>query len=143
MNRLNRYAKTACLVVVGLCAVVAASTGTAVGSLQGGTAVEIEASSAVWIPGLTDTVGVWVKYEYPMSIDCSPPRGCYAKSQRIYYFANCAIGALAQVQSIFMNLNGDVVAQTEPDFNAPWYVPPASSPEYLALRNICTLYQPR
>lgn len=97
----------------------------------------VESDSVVVIDGLQHTIGVWFRYTYLTLIDCSPPPSCYAKSQRVYYFINCATGALMQVQRISLDLNGGVVAQTEPDFNAPWYFPRGNSRERIGVLLAC------
>lgn len=105
-----------------------------------GADVAVELDSLAAVEGLPGAVGGWVRYTYAMSIDCSPPSGCYAKSQRIYYLANCAGGALAQIQRVSLDMNDRVVAQTEPTFDTPWFLPAFGSPESTALRNICAGY---
>ena len=52
---------------------------------------------------------VWLYHEYPMSIDCSPPRACYAKSQVVNYHFNCGRGFIYVRERISMDLNGSVV----------------------------------
>jgi hypothetical protein len=79
----------------------------------------VELDSLVAVEGLPGVAGGWVRYTYAMSIDCSPPSGCYAKSQRIDCFANCGGGALAQIQRVSLDMNDRVVAQTEPAFDTP------------------------
>src|SRR5678815_1932240 len=59
------------------------------------------------IPG---TVEAWVHVEHAMSVDCSPPRACYAKSQWIHAYVSCQTGSLAIFQRVSMDLNGNVVA---------------------------------
>ena len=56
------------------------------------------------------TVEAWVRVEHAMSVDCSPPRACYAKSQWIHAYASCQTGSLAILQRISMDLNDNVVA---------------------------------
>lgn len=55
------------------------------------------------------TTGIWVTYAPSMSVDCSPPRGCYARTQRIYYIFNCAPRYAMPLERISMDLNGNVV----------------------------------
>ena len=57
-------------------------------------------------PGAT---GVWVVYAPSLSVDCSPPRGCYATTQRIYYTFNCSPRYAAAMERISYDLNGTVV----------------------------------
>jgi hypothetical protein len=49
-----------------------------------------------------------------LSIDCSPPRGCYASSQRIYYNFGCAPRYAVVVERISMDLNGAVLKRETP-----------------------------
>ena len=58
------------------------------------------------IPGAT---GVWVYHAPTLSVDCSPPRGCYATTQRIYYVFNCAPRYAVPMERLSMDLNGSVV----------------------------------
>ena len=60
--------------------------------------------------GYPGAAAVWVYFDYPLSIDCSPPRACYAKSQWIYAYVNCYTRNVAVMQQISMDLNGNVVA---------------------------------
>lgn len=93
--------------------------------------VEVETWGAV--EGLQGVIGGWVRYNYPMAIDCSPPRACYAKSQRFYYLVHCASGAMTSVRKISLDQNGGVVAMTEPQLDGPWYIPGTGSPERIAI----------
>ena len=52
---------------------------------------------------------IWLHDSYPMSIDCRPPRGCYAKSQLINYHFSCAPRYVVVAERISMDLNGDVI----------------------------------
>jgi len=53
--------------------------------------------------------GVWIRYTPALSIDCSPPRGCYANSQRIYYNFSCAPRYAVMAERISLDLNGAVI----------------------------------
>jgi len=104
------------------------------------TGLAVEPYSMSYVPGLPGVVGAWFRYESEMSARCiPPPRACYAKSQLVYYRVNCANGSLAQIQRITMDLNGDVSSQSDADFNAPYYMPPADSLERGQARYICTV----
>jgi len=53
---------------------------------------------------------VWVLYDTPgMSFECSPPQGCYAKSQRTNYVFMCGQGFAVPVERISYDLGGSVV----------------------------------
>ena len=58
--------------------------------------------------------GVWVRYTPALSIDCSPPRGCYANSQRIHYNFACAPRYAVVAERISMDLNGAVIKHEMP-----------------------------
>lgn len=70
--------------------------------------------------GYPGASAVWVYFDYPLSIDCSPPRACYAKSQWIHAYVNCYTRNVAVIQQISMDLNGNVVAVATSD--APQFV---------------------
>jgi len=53
--------------------------------------------------------GAWVVYAPTLSVDCSPPRGCYAKTQRIHYDFSCAPRYAVVTERISMDLNGNIV----------------------------------
>src|SRR5690348_3611010 len=63
---------------------------------------------------LVGASGVWVRYTPSLSVDCSPPRGCYASSQRIYYDFGCAPRYAVVVERISMDLNGQVLKRETP-----------------------------
>lgn len=58
------------------------------------------------VPG---AVGAWVQYAPGLSVDCSPPRGCLANTQRLHYVFNCAPRYAVLVERISYDLNGNVV----------------------------------
>ena len=58
-------------------------------------------------PGAT---GIWLTYSPSMSVDCSPPRGCYAKTQRIYYLFNCSPRWAVPAERISADINGNVIS---------------------------------
>ena len=91
-------------VLVGALAVIVATS-----SYGGSPSVEIYSVGPAEgiVPG---TVEAWVRVEHAMSVDCSPPRACYAKSQWIHAYISCRTGSLAIFQRISMDLNGNVVA---------------------------------
>jgi hypothetical protein len=92
------------------------------------------------VPGLPGVIGVWFRYTHDeMSARCiPPPRACYAKSQRVYYRVNCANGSLAQIQRITIGLNGEVSSQSDPDFDALYYLPPIGSLERAEAGFVCS-----
>ena len=58
--------------------------------------------------------GVWVRYTPALSVDCSPPNGCYANSQRIYYRFSCAPRYAVMAERISMDLHGAVIKHETP-----------------------------
>ena len=58
---------------------------------------------------IAGATGVWVRYTPTLSVDCSPPRGCYASTQRIYYNFNCTPRYAVTMERISMDLNGAVI----------------------------------
>ena len=99
------------------------------------TALAVDADSVNLVDGLPYTVGAWFRYTYSLSIDCSPPRGCLAATQRVYYRADCLLKAIMPIQRIFLDLNGNV--QRSDNFGAAPYLPPLGSLESLAVRSLC------
>ena len=85
-------------------------------------------------PGAT---GVWLDYAPGLSVDCSPPAGCYAYKQRIYYVFTCAPLA-APFDRISMNLNGKVVNQQTRYPSEP-YAPEYDGGAALVLNAYCPL----
>jgi len=60
--------------------------------------------------------GAWVLYSPTLSVDCSPPRGCYAKTQRIHYDFSCAGRYAVTTERISMDLNGNIVKHERLEF---------------------------
>ena len=52
---------------------------------------------------------IWVYLDHPVSVDCSPPRACYAKSQWVLASVRCHRRLVSVGRIVSMNLNGDVV----------------------------------
>lgn len=78
---------------------------------------------------LAGATGAWVLYAPTLSADCSPPRGCYAKTQRIHYDFSCAPRYIVLTERISMDLNGNVVkheVQQSAPALTPAYDPAAS-----------------
>jgi hypothetical protein len=59
-----------------------------------------------WLDGAD---AIWLHYVYLMSVDCSPPRACYANSQLVNYHFSCVRGFIYVRERISMDLNGSVV----------------------------------
>ena len=108
------------------------------GSLPASSAgISVNWSEVGPVEGSPDTAGGWVLIEYARSVACSPPRACYANSQRAYVYAYCAIGAIKDIQRISMDLNGNVVAQTG---ERVAYIPPYDSVDREVVRILCQAY---
>jgi len=54
-------------------------------------------------------VAVWFHQTYAISVECNPPRGCYAKSQLTNYHFSCAPRYVVVVERISFDLNGEAV----------------------------------
>jgi hypothetical protein len=65
----------------------------------------------------------WLYFDHTLSVDCSPPRGCYAKTQWVQAYVDCHRRFVAIVQTISMDLNGNVVGHAIHD-------PPQFAPAY-------------
>jgi hypothetical protein len=97
----------------------------------------ISVTSPVRAEGSADTVAGWVLINYALSVDCSPPRACYAKSQSVYSYAYCSTRAIREMQRISFDLNGSVVAETG---ERPTYIPPRGSVDRAVVRILCDAY---
>jgi len=92
---------------------IAASTASAFGRLH----------SIAPAPGYFGAYDIWLHFDHNLSVDCSPPRGCYAKTQWVQAYVDCHRRFVAIVQTISMDLNGNVVghAMHEPLQFLPGY----------------------
>lgn len=90
-----------------------------------GASLAVDRDSIGAAAGSPHAFGAWIRAVYPISIDCSPPRACYAASQRIYVSILCPVRAIAVIQRISMDLNGNIVAQHEAAPGAAPYFRPA------------------
>lgn len=68
-------------------------------------------------PGAT---GVWVNFAPGLSVDCSPPRGCLAARQRLYYVFSCSPRYAVPDIRISYDLNDNVVRQETRDAMTPF-----------------------
>ncbi len=130
------------LLVAGCCVFVPDAAGfeseTWAGSLPASSAaITVNWSEVGPVEGLADTIGGWVLISYARSVNCSPPRACYASSQRVYVYAYCSIGAIKDIQRISLDLNGNVVAQTGERIA---YIPFAGSVDREVIRTLCGQY---
>src|SRR5689334_17245220 len=65
----------------------------------------ISVISQATLEGSGDAVGGWVLINYALSVDCSPPRACYASSQRVYSYAYCSTRAIREMKRTSLDLN--------------------------------------
>jgi len=109
LRRLTNRVSVLPMACVAFVAIVAGTSGAQVLPLTSadGSVIEINKPS-----GSTRFVGaaaVWVLRSYPISADCRPPPGCYAKSQVINYHFNCSPRYVVVAERISLDLNGDAV----------------------------------
>lgn len=101
-SRLGTYLRA--VAFAAACCIVTGSTAVAQSSVR--PAVQYQGP----VEGYPGTFAVWVYFDFPVSVECSPPRACYAKTQWVYAHVNCYVRSAAALQTISMDLNGDVVA---------------------------------
>ena len=89
------------------------------------------------VEGLPDTVAGWALISYERSVNCSPPRACYANSQQVYVYANCSTGAIKDIQRISMDLSGNVVAESG---ERTAYIPAHGTVDHAVVRVLCETY---
>ena len=94
----------------------------------------VSARSSDRVEGSADIVGGWVVITYTMSVDCSPPRACYASSQWVYSYAYCSTGAIHEMQRLSLDLNGNVLAATGERVT---YIPPRGTVDRVVVRTLC------
>ena len=80
--------------------------------------------------------GAWVLYAPTLSVDCSPPRGCYANTQRIHYDFSCSGRYAVMTERISMDLNGNVVKH-ESIAASPGYAPSYDAGAIKILETFC------
>ena len=104
------------------CALIAVSAHAARWEIIGGGSPEIALDMntlgpSPQFPGMT---GIWVLYSPSLSTDCSPPRGCYAKTQRIYYAFNCSPRYAVAMERLSFDLNGTMIKREVRDAADPY-----------------------
>jgi len=70
-------------------------------------AVTVESSGPPSL--IANGTGTWILYAPALSVDCSPPRGCYARTQRIHYDFSCSPRYAVMTERISMDLNEAIV----------------------------------
>jgi hypothetical protein len=71
--------------------------------------VVIDMASAGPSKRLAGANGVRVLFAPNLSVDCSPPRGCHARTQHIFYDFSCVGRYAIMVERVSMDINGNVV----------------------------------
>jgi len=82
------------------------------------------------------TTGVWVTYSPSLSVDCAPPKGCYAKTQRIYYVFNCSPRYAIPVERISADIGGTIIKRESRSEGEP-YVLDADVGAWVILHTYC------
>jgi hypothetical protein len=100
--------------------------------------VTVDMSSVGASKRIAGANGVWVLYAPTLSVDCAPPRGCYAKTQRSYYDFSCAPRYAVLVELNSMDLNGTVVKHEVVEA-APAYTPAYDYAAAQVLDTFCPL----
>ena len=117
----------------------------------------VPSASAAALDGVTDTSeftieglaparlvgssGVVLRYEPSLSVDCSPPRGCYARSQRLRFDFNCSPRFIVLVERTSFDRNGNELKREVAD-PAPAYAPAADSISRAVLAQLCPIPEP-
>lgn len=81
----------------------------------------IEFNSVGPSPRAAGASGVWIRSDPTLSVDCSPPRGCYAKTQRMYYVFSCWPRYAVLTERLSMDLNGTIIKHESADANPSDY----------------------
>jgi hypothetical protein len=106
------------------------------GSLPSASAA-VSVQSSIRVEGSPYTVEGWVLVNYAMSVNCSPPRACYASSQWVYAYGYCSMGAIREIKRVSLDLNGNVVAESG---ERVAYIPPRGSVDRAVVRTLCEAY---
>lgn len=90
-------------------AIVADEPGAEALPLTSAAGVAIETNKLLPSTRFAGAFAIWMQYSYAISVDCSPPRACYAKTQVINYHFRCWPRYIVVAERISMDLNGDIV----------------------------------
>lgn len=71
--------------------------------------ITIEADTLGPSAQIAGATGVWIQYAPSLSVDCSPPRGCYASRQRIHYTFSCTPRYAILTARTSFDLNGAIL----------------------------------
>src|SRR5262249_30090896 len=83
--------------------------------------ITIETNSVGPSTRIAGASGVWVLHSPTLSVDCSPPRGCYANKQRIWYNFSCAPRYAIAMERLSMDLNGTLIKREVRDAASATY----------------------
>src|SRR5262245_8303480 len=81
--------------------------------------IDIETNSLGPSTRIAGASSVWIRYTPTLSVDCSPPRGCYAATQRILYNFSCKPRYAVLMERISMDLNGAIIKHEVSDTYGP------------------------
>lgn len=108
-NLLARRPAFSWLTIAVFLALFAEACGAQVSRYTSASGTPIEPNILTRSDWLDHANAVWLYHEYAISIDCSPPRACYAKYQLVNYHFNCHRGFVYVRERISMDLNGNVI----------------------------------
>jgi hypothetical protein len=109
LPRPNRRLTISRMASAAFVAIVADEPGAEVLSLTSSDGVAIETNKLLPSTRFAGAFAIWVQHSYAISVDCRPPRGCYAKTQVINYHFSCWPRYIIVVERISMDLNGNIV----------------------------------
>ena len=98
-------------------------------------AISVKTSNPV--EGSLFAVEGWIQINYAISVDCSPPRACYANSQWVYVYTYCPMGTMREIRRVSLDLNGNVLAETG---ERAAYIPARGSVDRAVVRSLCEVY---
>ena len=140
-SRRDRGRRLGVAAIIAFCAVAAGpavSENWVVLSTHGITTVAVDADSVTTVEGLPGTMTAWFRFSYAVMLDCSPPRGCLASTQRIQYRVIYSIGAIAPIQRTLLDLAGNVLAQSQVTLNVAAYGAPPGTIEGEMVSSFCS-----
>jgi hypothetical protein len=105
----RRLASRVGVLLMAFVVIVAGTSAAEVLPLTSADGSVIETNKAAMSTRFVGADAIWVYISYPMSIECNPPRACYAKAQVINYHFSCSPRYVIVAERISLDLNGDVV----------------------------------
>jgi hypothetical protein len=140
-DRSRALGRAAILAICAVAAGPAVSENWETLSRYGITTIAVDADSVTTVEGSPETRTAWFRFTYDVMLDCAPPRGCLASSQRIHYRVTCIgglRGAVAPIQRTVLDLAGNILAQSEVTLNVAPYVPPLGTIESEMVSSFCS-----